>query len=222
MADGAKDVRTIADALGLERLATWGISGGAPHALAAAALLPDRVSAAAVIAPPAPHDAEGLDVRAGLSPATLAELELALEGEEPLRAMLEQLRAAFLAATKEELVDILLAGFAEVDAEAIRADGGEYAYRQASDALGASVDGWVDDDLALVASWEFDPARIPQPVLLLHGRRDGIVPIAHSRWLSGRLPRAELRETDDGHLGIGLRIPEIHTWLLERSELGRA
>ncbi|MYV57581.1 alpha/beta fold hydrolase, partial [Streptomyces sp. SID3212] len=44
VADVAQDVTTIADALGLERFAVVGRSGGAPHALACAALLPDRVT----------------------------------------------------------------------------------------------------------------------------------------------------------------------------------
>src|SRR3954469_6493893 len=47
VADAAADVAATADALGLDRFATWGASGGAPHALAMAALLPDRVVAAA-------------------------------------------------------------------------------------------------------------------------------------------------------------------------------
>ncbi len=38
VADCAADVAAIADALGLERYVTWGISGGGPHALACAAL----------------------------------------------------------------------------------------------------------------------------------------------------------------------------------------
>ena len=40
VADCANDVRTIADAFGFDRLAVWGFSGGGPHALACAALLP--------------------------------------------------------------------------------------------------------------------------------------------------------------------------------------
>src|SRR4051794_3715114 len=37
--DAAADTAAIADALAIDRFATWGISGGAPHALACAALL---------------------------------------------------------------------------------------------------------------------------------------------------------------------------------------
>ena len=43
IASAASFVSTIADALGIERFAVMGHSGGSPHALACAALLADRV-----------------------------------------------------------------------------------------------------------------------------------------------------------------------------------
>ena len=61
VASAAADVAAIAKALGLSRLGVWGISGGGPHALACAALLPDLVWAAAALASPAPYQADGLD-----------------------------------------------------------------------------------------------------------------------------------------------------------------
>jgi pimeloyl-ACP methyl ester carboxylesterase len=61
VADCAADVRIICAELGIARLATWGISGGGPHVLACAALLPDLVTAAASLASLAPFDADGLD-----------------------------------------------------------------------------------------------------------------------------------------------------------------
>src|SRR4029450_9940220 len=50
VADCAADISTVCDALDIDRFCVWGISGGGPHALAAAALLPDRVIAAASLA----------------------------------------------------------------------------------------------------------------------------------------------------------------------------
>jgi pimeloyl-ACP methyl ester carboxylesterase len=44
----------------------WGISGGGPHVLACAALLPDLVSAVASLASLAPLDGDGLDWFAGM------------------------------------------------------------------------------------------------------------------------------------------------------------
>src|SRR5476649_965370 len=46
VADCALDVAAILDALGIERFFTVGMSGGGPHALACAAILPERVIAA--------------------------------------------------------------------------------------------------------------------------------------------------------------------------------
>lgn len=54
VASAANDVAAIAKELGLNRLLVWGISGGGPHALACAALLPGLVVAAAVRPPTRP------------------------------------------------------------------------------------------------------------------------------------------------------------------------
>src|SRR5690348_5574117 len=73
VADAAADSAALADALGIERFAVWGISGGGPHALACAAQLPDRVVATASLASVAPIDAEGLDWLAGMGEMNLEE-----------------------------------------------------------------------------------------------------------------------------------------------------
>ena len=73
----------------------------------------------------------------------------------------------------------------------------------------------IDDDLAYVRPWGFDPASIQVPTLLLHGERDGVVPPAHGRWLASRIPGAELRLTpDDGHISVLNQIPAAFEWLL--------
>ena len=59
VADCAEDVRAIARALDIDRLAVWGISGGGPHALACAALLGDLVAGVAVLASVAPWGVAG-------------------------------------------------------------------------------------------------------------------------------------------------------------------
>ena len=69
----AEDVAAIAKELKLNRLAVWGVSGGGPHALACAALLPDLVAAAAALASPAPYASGGLDWLAGMGEDNIAE-----------------------------------------------------------------------------------------------------------------------------------------------------
>ncbi|MFE7510031.1 alpha/beta fold hydrolase, partial [Streptomyces sp. NPDC057540] len=85
-ADAARDAAAVADAFGIERFAVVGRSGGGPHALACAALLPDRVRAAAVRGGLAPPDAAGLEWYAGMTPFNVREHGLArahLDGSDP-------------------------------------------------------------------------------------------------------------------------------------------
>jgi pimeloyl-ACP methyl ester carboxylesterase len=58
VASAAGDVAAIADALGIGQFAVMGASGGGPHALACAALLPDQVFAAVTLAGVAPFTDE--------------------------------------------------------------------------------------------------------------------------------------------------------------------
>jgi pimeloyl-ACP methyl ester carboxylesterase len=61
VASSAAYVSTIADALGIDRFALMGHSGGGPHALACGALLPERVLGVVVVAGMTPFGAQGLD-----------------------------------------------------------------------------------------------------------------------------------------------------------------
>jgi pimeloyl-ACP methyl ester carboxylesterase len=72
----AGDVRVICDALGVDRLVMWGLSGGGPHVLACAALLPELVVAAAALCSLAPYDATGLDWLHGFSQDAIDEVKL--------------------------------------------------------------------------------------------------------------------------------------------------
>jgi pimeloyl-ACP methyl ester carboxylesterase len=211
----ADDVRAIADALELERFATWGISGGGPHALACAALLPGRVTAAAAVCSPAPFDADGLDWFEGQGEANVVEHNAALHGETAVRPLLEQLHAAMSAAGVQALRDELASLLTGADAEVVE---GEYAeFLHASLVGTGGVDGWLDDDLAFVSDWGFDLGSIAVPVLVRHGEQDAFVPPAHGRWLAEHIPGAEAWITaEDGHLTLGERaIPGVQDWLRE-------
>jgi pimeloyl-ACP methyl ester carboxylesterase len=117
VADCAADIEAVCDALGVDRFCTWGISGGGPHALATAALLPDRVVAAAALASVAPFDAEGLDFYEGMGEQNVEDFGAAVEGGAAHRATAERGREQMLAATPEELVAVFstLLGPADVD-----------------------------------------------------------------------------------------------------------
>jgi pimeloyl-ACP methyl ester carboxylesterase len=86
-------------------------------------------------------------------------------------------------------------------------------------AIQAGPGGLIDDDLALVAPWGFDPADVRMPVLFIHGGRDRVVPSSHGEWLARRCPSAELRSfVDDGHISVLSLASAAMEWL--RSHAG--
>jgi pimeloyl-ACP methyl ester carboxylesterase len=213
--DVVADVAAIADALGVTRFAVVGRSGGAPHALACAALLPDRVTRAAALVGLAPRDAEGLDWFAGMARSNVAEFRTAFADPErfaarliPRSAAIRKDPARLLEELRQELTD---------DDRRIVADTGirSMLLRNYHEALRTSPYGWIDDALALCRPWGFDPAAIRVPVLLWHGKNDIFSPASHSSWLAARIPRATtVLEPTVAHFAALRALPGVLSWLL--------
>ena len=207
VASAAVDVVGIADALGIGRFAVMGHSGGGPHALACAALLPDRVLAVVSGSGLAPYEAEGLDWFAGMSPSGAAELRAAAAG----RAALERHFAS-----------------SEFDPEAFTpadhaALAGAWAWLGAiaGKAMKSGPGPMVDDDLAYVTPWGFDIGRVRAPVLYLHGGQDRMVPRSHGEWLARHTPAAELwLRPEDGHVSVLSSAAAAMRWLRDHAKQG--
>jgi pimeloyl-ACP methyl ester carboxylesterase len=218
VADCAADIAAICDALGIGRFCTWGISGGGPHALATAALLPDRVSAAAALAPVAPFEAEGLDFYAGMGQQNIDDFGTVLAGEVEHLAAVERNREQLLAATPDELVDVWTTLLGPADVAILDAEVAGSILDNVRAGIEAGGAGWFDDEEAFVRPWGFDLSSIRVPVLHWQGEQDRMVPFGHGVWLSKHIPGVESRlSAEDGHLTLySHRIPEVHAWLLER------
>jgi pimeloyl-ACP methyl ester carboxylesterase len=85
-------------------------------------------------------------------------------------------------------------------------------------ALADGPGGLVDDDLAYVEPWGFEPGAVSAPTLLIHGSDDRMVPASHSRWLAGEIQHAELRESPgEGHISVLRDAERALEWLRERA-----
>jgi pimeloyl-ACP methyl ester carboxylesterase len=202
LASAATDVSAIADALGIERFAVMGHSGGGSHALASAAQVRDRVLGVVSGAALAPFGAEGLDWFSGMADSGVAALRAALEGREAK----ERFEASGVEYDPE---------FTPADFEALSGEWSWFA-KVVGPAMGAG--GAIDDDLAYVSPWGFDPGDITCPALFLHGGRDRVVPSSHAEWLASRCPGSELwRSAEDGHISILGSAESALAWLRERA-----
>jgi pimeloyl-ACP methyl ester carboxylesterase len=216
VADCVPDVRAVADALGADRLVVWGISGGGPHALACAALLPDRVAAVATLASPAPFGASGLDYFAGMGTGNADDIRLLLRDRDGARAKWKLDREELLAAPADQMAQSLRTLLSPADRAVLTGEFVDWMMAGFRDGLAPGDQGWWDDSVALRTRWGFDVGMIGVPVQVWHGRHDRFVPFQHGQWLAEHVPGAQPQLSDhDGHLTLlEKRIPEVHRWLL--------
>ena len=212
--DAAADVETVADAFAVRHFAVMGYSGGGPHALAAAALLPERVTRCAVVASVAPMDADGLDFFAGMSPGNLGEFDAALAGHDTLSIMLDPVAGA-VAEDVYAFIAALRADLPEEDAAVLdRPDVTQLFATAIGEGLRPGPGGWVDDDLAFAAPWGFDVGQVRVPVGVWHGTLDTLVPVGHAGWVAQAIPGAQGHLcVGTGHLGLLDQLGEVLVWL---------
>jgi pimeloyl-ACP methyl ester carboxylesterase len=210
VADAATDVATILDELGHDRFVTVGWSGGGPHALACAALLPGRCEAAATLGGVAPYDADGLDFLAGMGPENVEEFGAAVRSRAELEAFLEPFAGQLSNVTGAEIAESLGGLVDDVDRRALTGEFAETLALMMRRAVSAGIAGWFDDDLAFVKPWGFDLAQITVPVSIWQGAHDRMVPFAHGEWLAAHVPGARVHLDDDhGHISLVQQLPRI-------------
>ena len=220
VADAAGDVELIADHFGIHKFSVIGRSGGAPHALACAAdrRLRDRLICTAALSSLAPCDAEDLDWYAGMVPSNVQAYHQAAESD--LRALIATINqhAQRLRDSSQGLLNTLRPELTDSDRQVI----GDTALRRIiarihADALRESVDGWVDDVLALSRRWSVTFSDITGPVLLWHGGDDMFSPTHHTKWLAKQIPSSEfVLRPGAAHFEAITALPEILSWVLRQ------
>ncbi|MEU4242289.1 alpha/beta hydrolase [Actinoplanes sp. NPDC026619] len=203
VASAAADTAAVLDAAGIAEFVTAGWSGGGPHALACAALLPGRCLAAATIAGVAPYDAEGLDWLDGMGAENIEEFGLAVAGAGPLEDFLTKAEATMANVQPTDVVAAFGDLISEVDRRALEAGFADYLAASLRHALSGGIAGWRDDDLAFCKPWGFAVRDIETPVSLWQGDQDRMVPFGHGRWLADHLPEPEVHLVPgEGHISL--------------------
>jgi len=198
--DCVADITAIADELGIDRFFVKGGSGGGPHALAAGARLPQRVTRVACDVGVAPYEADDIDWLAGMDPANVREFKWALAGEETLRPELEQQAEQAIAKVEADPKTLLNEfNLSSADLAVLEDPRVQQRLRATTrEAFANGVSGWVDDDLAFTVPWGFDVSELDVPVEIRYGATDVLVPAGHGEWLAEHIPHATVTVDDSG------------------------
>lgn len=205
VADVVGDVAAMLDSLEAPHCYTMGWSGGGPHALACAALMPRRVVAAASVAGVAPYPAEGLDWMGEMGAENQAEFGAALHGADELKTFLEQATSWVATATADDVATGFGDLVSEVDIGSLTGDFADWIALGLRESVSNGIWGWFDDDLAFLKPWGFEIEAIDRPVAIWQGGQDRMVPFGHGQWLAQHVgsARAHLLP-DEGHLSLAV------------------
>jgi pimeloyl-ACP methyl ester carboxylesterase len=217
--DCVADVAALADALGIDRFAITGGSGGGPHCLAVAAGLPERVTRVACVVGVAPYDVLGDAWLEGMDPENVKEFGWALAGEATLEVELSQVLAEMLARIADDPATVL-GDFElpEADRQILaRPDIARVMTESITECGRNGIWGWADDDLAFTRPWGFDPAHVRVPATVWWGSQDVLVPPSHGEWLARTVPGAIPRvDTSGGHQADPDKfIQALYPWLID-------
>jgi pimeloyl-ACP methyl ester carboxylesterase len=200
LAETAQDVQAIADALGLERFALIGVSGGGPHAVAAAALLKHRVLRLALIGPVGPvadcdhirmsHLHHFIFTRMAPSHHMAGAFFIGL------RTLLDWTPGAAYQLLMQRVTP---ADRAVLQRPEVRAN------LQATihEGLRSSVEGALQDLRLYCGTWNLPLAEIDIPAIMWQGSEDTIVPPDAAYHLAGMLPDCRLEIVEGaGHYWV--------------------
>jgi len=212
----ADDIAALADALGLDRFALFGMSGGAPYAACTAGLLGPRVGALALVSGLGPREADGMNRG---RPALLRYF-----GRSPVQRRLafEAIRAGLLKAP----VDVYYARLRRIftlaegpsrDSEVMTPQFSAALIHCWREALRRSIDGAALDAELYNTPWPVAPAAIRTPTLVWHGSADPVVPVDIANYYATVLPNAEIRiALGDGHVSLIARHhADVLKWLVQ-------
>lgn len=210
--DWPADVTAAADSLGIDRFAVMGVSGGGPYAAACALMIPQRLTAAAIVSGIGPTGPPG--ATAGMR--WQARLSILLASHSPRLARLLIWRTARAARRNPaRLLSHLTANASDADKAVLARPQVKAAMQEdLAEAFRRGGRGPAWEMVLYARPWGFRLEDISMEVLLWHGEKDLTVPPAMGRYQARAIPncRATFCPTD-GHFLIIDRREEIQTAL---------
>ena len=200
--DWPADVAALVDHLDVERFGVMGLSSGGPYVVACAALLRQRVAAAAVVA--------------GVTDMGWPDAWTGYDGNEATLMRIGDETAATAWCVKhygsdgakffEDAVEMAPADVALLSDEAMLTGW----LTTVGESFRQGVGGFAQDITVQGTPWTFDVTAVTAPTTVLHGEADTMVPIAHGRHTADIIPGATFVPLPDhGHVSTMTELPQL-------------
>jgi pimeloyl-ACP methyl ester carboxylesterase len=186
----AADAKALANALGLDRFAVLGVSGGGPHALAAAASMPDQTQLLALVSPVGPI----ADARTRIRMSKLHRLIFTRMGRsDPACGTFFWLVRTMVRFAPDIAYRALTQRVAAADRELLkRAEVKANLQMALREGLRQGVAGARQDLRLFCAPWGLRVEEIDVPTVIWQGSDDPIVPPGGAYYLAETLPHCRL------------------------------
>lgn len=195
MLDWSEDVSELADALGIDRFAVLGISGGGPYAAACAFKIPERLTATGIVCGMGPSDAPGMKDGASWT----------IPGKPFLvRMLILMLTSMGVRKDPDQFLSRSMDTFSEPDRLLFDQPELAKAFIGGLQEAFRSGIGGANRDAALYAPpWRFSLEDISAQVHLWHGEQDNNVPVSVGRYVADTIPNCNAQfYREEGHLTL--------------------
>ena len=196
-----RDIVALAGSLGLDRFAVLGVSGGGGYVSACARLIPDRLTAAAILSGAGRMDSP--EVRAALP--IMAWLLWALAGRSfRLATLLLTLTKPRSLGDPAKIRQQVLRTMPPSERAFFERPGRLEAFMASTvECVRLGVRGMAWDTHLYARPWDFRLEEIRFPIRLLHGEADANVPVAVARKVAASIPGCQAEfYPGEGHLGL--------------------
>ena len=196
LANYADDIAAFADALGISRFAVAGVSGGAPYAVACAALLPERVTALALVSPVGPM--AGDERPRSIGPGHYFAFRLAPRVMPFLAAIFTIGRCAFLY-TPGAMIGFIVSRSTPSDWKILsRREVRRNLLQGVSEGVRPGIRGALREMRLFSQAWNLPFQRIKAPAFLWQGTADRNVPAAAAFRLGELIPSCRVTRVEKG------------------------
>lgn len=210
------DVAAFVDALGIDRFAIFGISGGGPYTLATCARLGERIRAAAVVCGAPPLGSKEDRNHMHWAYRTLASFKPFRRATLP--ALIPFSRWMIDRGADHAPMSWMMKSIPQRDRDALHTAGGwDMVTRSYLEAVRNGSAAMLDEGELYLHPWDFDPAEIHVPVGFWHGLADANLPCSVAKRLADEVPGADGHWIEnEGHYSIAIHHSgEVLDWLVE-------